>query len=287
MPAALDGVTVTDGYVDTADVRLHYILHAPDAAPAVIGAVTGEGPVPIFVLPGITSPAATWNFVAAELGIEIPTYVLDQRGRGESDHPSTGYTLDHYADDAARTIEALALDRPVVVGHSMGGRVTMRFAARYPQLCRGVAVIDAPVCGPDRPFTSGTLDYYLDSIRLAKQGISPEEFRPFHPTWTREQLVDRLRWLPTCSEAAVTESFVNLDLEDPADGWSEIARPICFVVGGESQIVSVEEGEELAGRHPDCELVIIAGAGHMIPWDTLHEFLDVTRRFHARVTKSG
>jgi N-formylmaleamate deformylase len=174
----------------------------------------------------------------------------------------------------------------VVVGHSMGGRVAMRFAARHPELFRGVAVIDAPVCGPDRPFTAGTLDYYLDSIRLAKAGVTPEEFRPFHPTWTDEQLADRLRWLPTCSETAVTESFQLLDLEDPTDGWSGIERPICFVVGGKSQIVTVEQGEELARRHPDCELVAIEDAGHMIPWDTLDEFLHVVRRFHTRVTYS-
>ncbi|WP_214371026.1 alpha/beta fold hydrolase [Pseudonocardia sp. H11422] len=282
MAAAPEGVTVSDGYIEKSDVRLHYILHAPVATPA---AGSPEA-VPIFVLPGITSPAATWNFVASPLGVEVPTYVLDQRGRGESDHPPTGYTLDHYADDAAFTIEALGLDRPVVVGHSMGGRVAMRFAARYPEFFRGVAVIDAPVCGPGRPFAGGNLDYYLDSIKLAKEGVSPEEFRPFHPTWTSEQLEDRLRWLPTCSEAAVTESFRNLDLEDPAGGWSTIRRPICFVVGDQSQIISVEEGEELAGRHPDCELVVITGAGHMIPWDTLDEFLDLMRRFHARVAKS-
>ena len=276
MSAVREDVTVSEGYIQNADVRLHYVRHSPTAG-------AGDG-VPIFVLPGITSPAATWNFVARRLGVDVPTYVLDQRGRGYSDHPPTGYTLDHYAEDAARTIEALGLDRPVVVGHSMGGRVAMRFAARHPELLRGVAVIDAPVCGPDQPFTAGTLDYYLDSIKLAKAGTTPARFRSFHPTWTDEQLADRLRWLPTCSEAAVTESFHLLDLEDPTDGWSGIERPICFVVGGESQIVTVEQGEELARRHPDCELVAIDGAGHMIPWDTLDEFLDVVRRFYTRVT---
>jgi N-formylmaleamate deformylase len=276
MSAVREAVTVSEGYIEDADVRLHYIRHCPAAGDG--------GAVPIFVLPGITSPAATWNFVARHLGAEAPTYVLDQRGRGHSDHPPSGYTLDHYAEDAARTIEGLGLDAAVLIGHSMGGRVAMRFAARYPGLLRGVAVIDAPVCGPGRPFTAGTLEYYLDSITLAKKGAPPEELRPFHPTWTTEQLVDRLRWLPTCSEAAVTESFRNLDLEDPAEGWSGIERPICFVVGGKSQIVTVKEGEELARRHPDCELVVIDGAGHMIPWDTLQEFLAVVWRFYARVT---
>lgn len=276
MSALREDITVSEGYLEYADVRLHYIRHCP--------AVGDRANAPIFVLPGITSPAATWNFVARRLAAEAPIYVLDQRGRGLSDHPPSGYTLEHYAEDAARVIEELGLAPAVLIGHSMGGRVAMRFAARYPSLVRGVAIIDAPLCGPGRPFTAGTLAYYLDSIKLAKEGATPEEFRPFHPTWTTEQLIDRLRWLPTCSEAAVTESFHNLDLEDPAEGWSDVQLPICFVVGRESQIVTVEEGEELAGRHPDCELVVIDGAGHMIPWDTLDEFLAVVRRFYARVS---
>src|SRR5688572_5398500 len=72
----------------------------------------GNGP-PIVVVPGITSPAITWEFVAEELADEFAVYALDVRGRGLTDRAASGaYRLPDFAADVAAVVEALDLDRP-------------------------------------------------------------------------------------------------------------------------------------------------------------------------------
>ena len=78
--------------------------------------------------------------------------MLDNRGRGlSSGGPDIGYTLDDYAQDAAGLIEALGLDRPFVLGHSMGGRIAIKLAATRPDLVGSLIVADPPLSGPGRP----------------------------------------------------------------------------------------------------------------------------------------
>src|SRR3569623_3517510 len=90
-------------------VRLHY-LDFNHAAPGT----------PILLLPGITSPAATWAFVARRLSASRRVVVPDIRGRGLSDSgPGLGYSLDDYAGDTLGLIAAAGLQRPIVIGHSM------------------------------------------------------------------------------------------------------------------------------------------------------------------------
>ena len=71
---------------------------------------------------------------------------LDLRGHGDSawTHPPD-YSPAAYGDDIARLIRALALDRPVVVGHSMGGIAALAFAQRLPELARAIVAIDVAV----------------------------------------------------------------------------------------------------------------------------------------------
>src|SRR6266542_3108685 len=97
----------TSGYVTSGDVRLHYLEYG------------AEG-VPIMVVPGITSPAITWEFIAERLAGDYRVLVLDVRGRGLSDKPASGFTLPDYAADVAAMASELGHDRLVVLGHSMG-----------------------------------------------------------------------------------------------------------------------------------------------------------------------
>ena len=70
---------------------------------------------------------------------------VDLRGHGRSDKPRHGYTMQTFADDLAWICDRIELERPVVVGHSMGGIVAFDLAARYPDLPRAVAMLDAAV----------------------------------------------------------------------------------------------------------------------------------------------
>jgi pimeloyl-ACP methyl ester carboxylesterase len=74
--------------------------------------------------------------------------LVDLRGHGESDTPQQNYTMPAFADDLAWLCTKLALTKPVMVGHSMGGNVVLELAARYPEVPCSVVMIDSCMFPP-------------------------------------------------------------------------------------------------------------------------------------------
>lgn len=94
------------------------------------GAVSGGGGVPLLLLPGTACYIEDWDAMIAALPAGTRTIALDFRGHGKSDVPAKGYTLEDLADDAVALIGHLALERCILVGHSLGGMVGALAAAR-------------------------------------------------------------------------------------------------------------------------------------------------------------
>ena len=69
---------------------------------------------------------------------------VDLRGHGDSDKPDEIYTMANHADDVAQLIRHLGLEKPVLVGQSMGGQVIISTAARHPELVGAIASLDSP-----------------------------------------------------------------------------------------------------------------------------------------------
>src|SRR5688500_2775063 len=101
----------------------------------------GAGP-PIVLLHGLRDQAHEWDPIAPALTPLGRVLALDQRGHGESEAPATGYAPENFAADLAAFCAALALDRPVVIGHSLGGRVAYHFAAAWPERLRALVLVD-------------------------------------------------------------------------------------------------------------------------------------------------
>src|SRR5581483_5627109 len=92
------------------------------------------------------------------------------------------------ARDVADSVEALGLGRPAVLGHSAGARTAVAFGALYPGLRGPLVVADPPLSGPGRPPYPTPMEAFAESLRLARQGATADDMRPFFPTWTEEQL---------------------------------------------------------------------------------------------------
>jgi pimeloyl-ACP methyl ester carboxylesterase len=100
-----------------------------------------DGP-PIVLAHGLASNSRIWDDVAAILAEKYHVVAFDQRGHGLSDRPTDGYTFDRVLGDLAGLLDALHLERPVLVGHSWGGNVVLAFAATYPDNVRGLVLVD-------------------------------------------------------------------------------------------------------------------------------------------------
>jgi N-formylmaleamate deformylase len=232
----------------------------------------GEGP-PVLVLPGITSPAISWDFVCRRLSDAARLLVLDVRGRGLSDQPPSGYSLNDYAADAVDVIEALGLERPILLGHSMGARIAVAASVRRPHVARATIAVDPPIGGP----YPTPLQAFLTQLEEAHAGTTVEEVRGHWPGWPEHELALRARWLPTCSEAAIVETHHGFETDDFLFLWHEAQPPLALVYGGNSPVVPEDGAQRLRRTNPHAELVRVDGAGHMIPWDQLDAFLAAVR----------
>jgi N-formylmaleamate deformylase len=265
-PGALADLAATGAEsrrVRNAEVELHVLDYGGDRRP-------------LLVLPGITSPAATWDFVVRELRDLVRPVVLDVRGRGLSSLGGS-YTMDDYAADAEAVIAELGLDAPIVLGHSMGARIAARTAVRGTVRAARWIIVDPPLNGPGRGAYPTPRDAFAQQLEEGYRGTSGAEIRRFYPRWPDAELDLRARWLATCDEAAVLETYDRFGEDDFFAWWPSVPAPVAFVYGGASPVVTAEGAAEVAAAHPAATVHAVPDAGHMIPWDEHAAFVAAVR----------
>ncbi|HEY2440091.1 MAG TPA: alpha/beta fold hydrolase [Solirubrobacteraceae bacterium] len=262
-------------FVEANGIRLHFLEY-------------GDGDNPDLVLvPGITSPAVTWEFVSLQLARDYHVFTMDVRGRGLSDHPTTGFTTPDYARDLAEALPALGLDRPLVVGHSMGAWIAAAFGALHRELRGPLIIADPPMTRPGGDAYFIPVESFERSIAEAKAGATAADMRPYFPTWTEEQLQQRAEWLPTCDVTAVTETWRMFHVESWLEWWRALEPPVLFLWGSDSPAVGPNGAGEAAEVNPAAEVAVVPGAAHMLPFDDLEGFLAPVREFAGRVTRQA
>ena len=241
-------------------IRQHYLRYG------------GKGK-PLVLAPGITSPAITWGFVGERLAADHDVYILDIRGRGlSSTGPDLDYDLDSYADDVLEFIKALGLKDVTLMGHSMGARIAIRAARKNSADLGQLILVDPPVSGPGRRAYPANLDWYTESIRLSRKGMTAEDMQRFCPTWTEEQRQLRAEWLHTCDELATRISFEKFHTEDIHQDLPHLKVPTRLVVATRGGVIQKEDEAEISGLNSAIEIVHVENAGHMIPWDNEEGF---------------
>jgi N-formylmaleamate deformylase len=236
----------------------------------------------LLLLPGITSPAVTADFLAvlfADLGYRVT--VPDVRGRGESDRAPAGqYRLTDYAADVAGLVTALDLRAPVVLGHSMGARIAAAYAVLHAPEDHGLLVlVDPPTSGPGRGPYPTTREAFLEQLQEAQRGTDADAVRRFYPKWPERELQIRAEVLASCDETAVLETHEGFETEDFFAYWARLTQPVVLVRGGDSPVVPLTAVADLRRSRPDIGIVTVPGAGHMVPWDQLEGFLATVRPY--------
>jgi 2-(acetamidomethylene)succinate hydrolase len=104
---------------------------------------SGIGPTLIFLHPS-SGYGRMWQETTAFLPAEYNVYALDQRGHGDSSRPDGEYSAEELSRDLKLFIGKLGLQRVIVAGHSLGGRVALCFAAAYPDNAAGLIMVAGP-----------------------------------------------------------------------------------------------------------------------------------------------
>jgi N-formylmaleamate deformylase len=241
----------------------------------------------LLILPGITSPALTAEFLAMDLAAEgYRVHVPDIRGRGRSDvAPAGSYTLADYAGDVAGLVGELGLRDPIVLGHSMGARIAAAYSVLHGGAHGPLILADPPLSGPDRGPYPTSWDSFKTQLDEARRGTTPEEMRRFYPKWPLRELEIRAQELPTCDETAILETHRGFETEDFFTYWRRVQPPAIVIRGEKSPVVTDDGAADLAKANPAVPVVGVPEAGHMIPWDNYDGFLSALRTFLSDVSR--
>jgi N-formylmaleamate deformylase len=260
----LDAVEAESRWVHSGSVHLHVLDYGGDRPPLV-------------VLPGITSPAVTWDFVVSDLRDLVRPVVLDLRGRGLSD-TGPSYAVGDYVADVEAVVAALGLDNPILLGHSMGARIASYAAAHSATPFGASIIVDPPLSGPGRGAYPTPREAFLEQLHEGQRGTTADGVRRFYPRWPEPELELRARWVASCDEHAVLESLrLFSEVEDFFGWWPEVAAPTALIYGGASPVVTADGAREAAAANPAATVHEVPGAGHMVPWDERDAFMAIVR----------
>lgn len=238
-------------------------------------AVSGAGPAVVLVH-GLGGTVENWRGIAPALARNHRVLVPDLPGHGHSSALPDAAHLDDFADCVLAMAEAEGIDSAVWFGHSLGGTVALRAAARRPEAVRGVVLAAAAGIGSSSRL--GRVTVTLMGLVQPGKAIAPHR-----RAWANSRLGRRVAfgWWGVgdadALEPELAEAFFEgpahhtktrqagqaLLATDPLDGLDGIACPVLVLWGASDRWVKLDDGIEYA-RRLGAPLRAIAGCGHLL-----------------------
>jgi pimeloyl-ACP methyl ester carboxylesterase len=220
----------------------------------------GAGEPPLLFVPGWCCDASFFQPQFDHFAASHEVVALELRGCGRSDRPGVGYDIPTQTDDVAWLIGELALERPVVVGHSLGGMLGVDLGARYPSLVSAVVAVDP---GPfdKTPEARDLFARFAEDMR----GPSGDEARDAYVAdmaalvgdeTIRRQIVEAMCSVPLEHAAPV------IDAVNEWDGGEALSRCAVPLLVLKSNAVGSNAPDRLLARNPNVQIGITVGAGH-------------------------
>nr|BBH92027.1 alpha/beta hydrolase [Thermogemmatispora argillosa] len=271
------GSAWTEGDIEANAIHLHYSRTGDQQRPSIL------------LLHGITDSGRCWSRVATDLATSYDVIMPDARGHGQSSLSPDVVSIALLATDAVAVIRALSLERPILIGHSMGAVTAAMVAASYPDLVRAIVLEDPPLLdSPDIPAPPSTWQWLFDLRTL-----SPEErlikARALQPTWAEEEIGP---WAASKAEvqiAVLDAAHAAIGAFPWRDVFPRIQCPMLLITGDPSlgAIVTAPVARQAVALTRQGQLVEIAGAGHNIHRDRYDQMMRAVKAFLSRVEYPG
>lgn len=235
--------------------------------------VSGKGR-DVLLLHGWGSDRRVWAGVAKCLDKDFRVITPDLPGFGESEHPERVWDLDEYAELTVGITQELGLDRPVVIGHSMGGAVAVKMAVKYPNLLGKLVLVSC----------SGVREKSIKKLigwGLAKSGKWMLGLLGLHAVegvmrgWLYEILGER-----DYLESGVNQrTFLKVVKEDIRRVLPEVKTPTLLIWGEKDKETPLRFGRMMNSLILESRLVVLREAGHFPFVDQQEDFCRVIREF--------
>lgn len=243
-------------------LRLHFLEWGDPSAP------------PVLLVHGGHQSAHSWDLVSLSLADRYHVFALDQRGHGDSEWARDGdYRTSTLAGDLLAFVEGERISSPIVVGHSLGGLVSMTLLRDHPGLARALVVVDV---GPE-PSGDGAqsiwsfiqsareFDHLEDFIQRV-QAQDPFRSRSHIERTVRYNMVRRIdgKYVSKCDSAIANRGRHDDSGRVSLADISALTMPTLVLRGEHSQVLTAEGAERFAQHLPNGQLVTVPECGHNV-----------------------
>jgi esterase len=245
---------------------------------------TGEGQ-PILILHGVFGSSDNWFSISkmiAEKGFAV--YALDARNHGQSPR-SEEFSYDLMADDLNEFIEDNHLEKPIIIGHSMGGKTVMHFAMKYPGKFSKLIIVDiAPKFYPSHHSHIIQGLNSIDLENLKSRNEAEVQLSKFVSNVGEKQFLLKNLYRTEDGKFAWRLNIPVLSREiyqiggDFAD-VHEVSERVLFIRGSESGYIFDEDIPTIKNIFPNAIIETIEGAGHWVQAEKPAEFVEVVVEF--------
>jgi len=243
--------------------------------------------IPTVIIPGLFGSIANWRSFARNLSSlsdhTSPVIVIDQRNHGRSPH-SNSHSYDDMVGDLFELCEDLQLERVILCGHSMGGKVAMLFTQSYPHLVEKMLVLDiAPIkyLHSHAPFLEELSKIDLSSLRSRNEADKLLQ-NTISDTPTRLFLLQSLTGSPGSYHWRLNLSVLHRFMEQITDFESKlqvVENKSLFVSGRLSDYLKPEHHELILEMFPNSQFESIPDAGHWLHAEQPEKVLNVVWEF--------
>jgi pimeloyl-ACP methyl ester carboxylesterase len=253
-------------------LRLHYVR-------------TGGDKPPVVLVHGFSDDGLCWTPVAEALEGDYDLIMVDARGHGRSEGPEQGYGSEEMAADLAGVIEKLGLQRPAVLGHSMGAATALMLAGTRPDLVGAILLEDPPAwwVASSTPEADAQRWAWMRARMIGLKRKTREELvaeqRAASPSWSEAELGP---W----ADAKLRFSFYALDgIGVGTVDWQATLRrircPALLITADPAleAIVTEEDAAAIKTLVPQLRMAHIPEAGHNIRREQFVPYLDIVRTF--------
>ncbi|MBW4083771.1 alpha/beta fold hydrolase [Paenibacillus sp. S150] len=245
----------------------------------------GKGDV-IMLLHGFCGSSSYWEQVIPLLSGNYRVIAPDLRGHGASDAPLGAYSVDQMADDVLSLLNALEISECYLLGHSLGGYITLSFAQRHASRLKGFGLIHST----GYPDSEEAKENRLKSVsKIQNEGIFAfvDELVPgLFARGASPQLLERTKEIGyrTPPQGAVGAAMAMRERPDRRDVISAAALPVLLVAGAEDSKVPADR--TFTSDKPNVTQATISGAGHMSMYEAPERLAEIIKDYvHAAVRK--
>ena len=242
---------------------------------------------PVLLLHGGNQSSHSWDLVSLHLADRYHVYAIDQRGHGDTEWSrELDYTMEAMAADVLAFLDVQGLDRPIIFGHSMGGRVTLTTALQAPDVARALVLVDVgPELSPEGTKVVG--DFIAHNIEFDDLEVFLDNVVRYDRFRSREHVARTVKYnllvradgkyVSKVDHRRLPGAPTDLTLDQVA----AIRCPVLLVRGGESEVLLADAAERFVQALPDAQLVTVPNVGHNVHGGNTHGFLDAIGPFLA------